>query len=187
MCVAIPYGHGAEKECQSYWHKRWSQIKHKPGYLLTLLACIQILLLVCFELLLHYQSIAHSSIRLNSVQMAVYTVLFNIFGAVFFALTMSLYQRHIPSIVIEYLHYGSFFFLSLYNSLFFYSAIFISSHLVLISMTVQLLLSLWVFSPIRQASFWADKKNTILTLLTQLVFVIWIFSQLSTMFLLLLS
>ena len=172
MCIAIPYG--KEKTNES---RLWKALRTSPFYLLTLGVVIQILLLAVFQLLLSSHYISSSAMLISPVEATLYSLLFGMLSFIFFAISMFVYQQRMQSGDIEYIYYGSFFFLMTYNSMFFYLAIFTAMGLVFTSIVIHFGLLFFTFKPLWRAYFWADKHNKNLARGVNTVFFLLVFTQ----------
>ncbi len=151
MCIAIPLGTHKQTDEAALWHV----IRTTPLYLLGLGSLVQLLLLGIFLLALSTGLISAQSLLLTPEMISTYMLVFGVSGFVFFALTMHYYPHLMKTGNIEYLYYGGFFYLTTYNLLFFYLAVFFSNALLIGSIVIQLLLFIFAFQPLRQAAFWA--------------------------------
>ncbi len=167
MCLAIPYGKNNRQNEPKLWHA----IRTSPLYLLGFGAMLQLFMLAIFWLASNYTDINLQLLTLSRAQISSY-IIFNSAVFIFFALSMHFYPRLMPGGKVEYLYFGGYFYLTLYNSLLFYLAIFTSTKLMIISLMLQLLLLLFAFKPLWWAFYWSERRYKMPGYIINAVFII---------------
>ncbi len=156
MCLAIPYG----KDEQNHESPLWHRIRTTPLFLMGLGSILLLLSLGIFWLSLISGILKTQHLSASAQLISAYLLVSGVGGFWFFALSMHFYPRLMRSSPIEYLYYGGYFFLSMYNLVFFYLAVFApGSSLLISSMLIQLLLMLFAFRPLWWAFYWSNTRH----------------------------
>ncbi len=156
MCIAIPYG----KDKQNHESPLWHRIRTTPFFVMGLGGVLILLSLGIFWLGLISGILETQQLAVSAQLISAYLLVSGVGGFWFFALSMHLYPRLMQSSPIEYLYYGGYFFLSMYNLVFFYLACFASGNSLLISsMLIQLLLMLFAFRALWWAFYWSNTRQ----------------------------